>query len=278
MFKAMRKALQAGFTLIEMVVVIAIVAIIGTMSTGFIRSSILSYVSTEQNLDLASQADFVLRKISRDIRNALPNSVRVTSSGGNQFLEFVPIAGAGRYRSGLAANGSGDILDFSATDSSFDVLSPPLDILAGSTLVIYNLGVDKADIYYSPASDNNTASILSAGNALTNISFNAKLFPQASPNNRFFVVRGASSYVCDMSRGELVLYSDYSILQSQPSSIALLDSITTKQIVVSGVSACTIRYAPGVLQRSGVITVALQLNNHNGSARLMHIVTVTNSP
>lgn len=269
---------QRGFTLIEMVTVIAIIAIIGTMSTGFIRTSIASYVSTEQNLDLAAQADFALRKISRDVRNALPNSIRVSNVGANQFLEFVPIAGAGRYRAGLISDGNGDFLNFQTADTSFDVLSPGIDISSGSKLVIYNLGVDKADIYYSPASDNNTADITSLGSNIQRITFVSKQFPQASPNNRFFVVRGASSYVCDVDNGELVLYSNYNILQSQPSSIATLDSLTTKQIVVNGVSACSIRYAAGVLQRSGVVTIALRLNRGNASARLMHILTVVNSP
>lgn len=267
-----------GFTLVEMVTVIAVIAIIGTMSTGFIRTSVLSYVNTEQNLDLAAQADFALRKISRDVRNALPNSVRVTSDGTNQFLEFVPIKGAGRYRAGVMSDGNGDFLNFQLADTSFDVLSPALNIAAGSQLVVYNLGVDKADVYYQPFADNNLASITSVGNNLQNIRFVSKQFPQPSPNNRFYVVQGASSFVCDLNNGELLLYSNYAILHTQPSSLATLDSLTTKQIVVSGVSACSIGYAPGVLQRSGVVTIALTLNNRNGVARLMHIVTVENSP
>lgn len=270
----MRSSYSRGFTLVELVTVITVIMIIGTMSTGFISSSVSSYVSSERNLDLAGQADFALRKVSRDVRNALPNSLRVTTSGQNSYLEFIPIAGAGRYRSGLKSDGNGDFLNFEAQDTSFDVLGPALNIAAGSKVVVYNLGISGVDAYEGT----NLSGVTTNGNNLQVVNFSAFKFPQASPNNRFFIVQGASSYVCDLAGGNLLLYSNYTILQSQPSSLSSLESLTSKQIVVSGLSACSISYAAGVLQRSGVVTIALRLQNGGALVNLMHIVTVVNSP
>lgn len=273
-FNRMTRCRQKGFTLIELVTVITVVVIIGAMSTGFISSTVSSYVSTERNLDLAGQADFALRRISRDVRNALPNSVRVTTSGQNSYLEFIPISGAGRYRSGLKLDGSGNFLDFEAADTSFEILGPALDIPPDSKVVIYNLGISGVDAYEGT----NTANMTANGNSLQSLTFTATKFPQASPNNRFFTVRGAISYVCDLASGQLLLFTNYTILQFQPSSVASLESLTNKQIVVNGLSACSISYAPGVLQRSGVVTIALRLQAGSAQVNLMHIVTVVNSP
>ncbi len=261
----------AGFTLVEMVVVIAVIAIIGTMSVGFIRSSVASYISTEGNLELADRTDIALRRIARDVRNSLPNSMRVSVSGSNSYLEFIPIQGAGRYRSGAS---SGDPLDFTAADTSFDVLGPSVNVSSGNKLVIYNLGIDVSDVYIG----NNTAVISTVGNGIQNIGFASKQFALSSPNNRFFIVGGASSYVCDMSTGQLLQYAGYSFSSSQPSSLASLDSLTTKHVVLDGLTGCSIAYSPGVLQRTGVVTITLQVASNGAVVRLVHLVNVVNSP
>lgn len=263
-----------GFTLIEMVAVIAVVAIIGTFSVGFIRSSVAGYVSTEKHVELADRADYALRRISREVRNALPNSVRVTTNGSNSYLEFVPIVSAGRYRAGTDGAGSGNALDFSVADSSFDVLGSTVNASAGSKLVIYNLGIDAADVYLG----NNTADVVGGGSGLQTLFFSPKQFALGSPNHRFYIVGGASSYACDRSNGRLLHYRNYSILTTQPDTIAGLGSLATASILVDGLTECMIEYAPGVLQRTGVVTMTLRIESHGAAARLVHLVNVVNSP
>ena len=41
----------------------------------------------------------------RDLRQALPNSVRTTTSGSNVYLEFLLTSGGGRYRASFARLG-----------------------------------------------------------------------------------------------------------------------------------------------------------------------------
>ena len=59
---------------------IAIVGIIGAMVAVFIRSPVQSYVDSARRAELGDVADTALRRIIRDLRLALPNSVRVTES------------------------------------------------------------------------------------------------------------------------------------------------------------------------------------------------------
>ncbi|HEY0906210.1 MAG TPA: type II secretion system protein [Methylophilus sp.] len=264
----------AGFTLIELVAVMLVVTILGAMSVGFIRSSVTGYVHSERNVELADRTDYALRRMARDVRNALPNSVRVAVNGNNSFLEYVPIVTAGRYRAGTDGSGSGDYLDFSLADSSFDVLGPTITASAGNKLVIYNLGIDVSDIYLG----NNTADVVGGGSGLQKLTFTAKQFALASPNHRFYIVAGASSYACDRTNGRLLQYRNYSILTSQTNTVAGLNALTTASILLDGLTECVIEYAPGVLQRTGVVTITLKVESNGAVARLMHLVNVVNSP
>lgn len=269
-----RVRLLRGFTIVEMVVVIAVVVILGGMSLGFIQNAIASYVSTEQNVFLSEMADVALRRINRDIHNAVPNSVRVATDGANSFVEFVPIQSAGRYRSGNNAAGGGDALNFGLADTGFEIFGSPIDIASGSKLVIYNLGIAGADIYEG----SNLVDISSVGAGLTSLTFSSKAFGLSSPNNRFFVVRTASSYACDMTNGKLLYYAGYNIQSSQPATLAALNGLATPRVVVDNVVGCSMDYAPGVLQRSGLVTIALHLARNGGVVRLVGVLNVVNSP
>ena len=134
---------QRGFTLIEMIIVIAITGVVGSMVAVFLRTPIESYVAQDRRARLADAADTALRRVTRDLRLALPNSVRVTSTGGVFYLEFLATRSGGRYR----AQGGGDILDFTVADSSFDVLGPPIAMQAGDRIAVYNLGIAGADAW-----------------------------------------------------------------------------------------------------------------------------------
>ena len=68
---------QRGFTLIEAVMVITITGIVAAMVAIFIRTPIQSYFDLERRVEMTDTADTALRRIARDSRLALPNSVRV---------------------------------------------------------------------------------------------------------------------------------------------------------------------------------------------------------
>lgn len=264
----------AGFTLVEMVIVMTVIVILGSLSTGFIHQSILAYVSTEQNVLMSSMADSALHKLGADIHNALPNSIRITADRTHTYLELVPIVSAGRYRSGQDAAGRGDALQFGAEDSGFDVLGLPVQAETGSQLVIDNLGIPEADVY----TGSNVGVLTVSGNALAHLSLQPTQFKLASPGNRFFIVQQALSYVCDMQHGQLLLFAGYAIQHTQPASLNVLTALSQPRLVVDHVVACSLAYTPGVLQSNGMVHVVLTLAQNNSTVQLYRTFNVLNSP
>lgn len=263
------RRLQQGFTLIEAVVVIVVMGIVVALSAMFVRQPIESYFDMARRAELTDIADTVLRRMTRDIHSAVPNSIR---QSGN-YLEFVPIKTAGRYRAEVGT-GVEDILDFtSSTDGSFEVLGPPVTVSAGDSIVIYNLGIPGSDVYEGTS---RRAAVSGGTNVVYTVG--AAQFPFASPANRFQVAGGAVTYECaanaaSPASGYLRRYSGYTIQTAQPTPPGV-----TPAILASNVAACSINYQSGVQQRSGLVTISLTLTKQGESVTLYHEVHVSNVP
>jgi len=81
---------QQGFTLVELVTVIVILGVLATSITSFLRFGTKSYTDASDREALISSARFVIERLNREVRNALPNSIR-TIGANNECLEFVPV-------------------------------------------------------------------------------------------------------------------------------------------------------------------------------------------
>lgn len=265
---------QRGFTIVEMVVVITVVGILAAGAATFIRNPTQAYFDVENYANLTDRADTALRRMSREMRNALPNSVRATTNGADSFVEFIPITAAGRYRAEVGNSATDNPLDFSLNADSFDVLGPPITITGGQQLVIYNLGIPGADVYEA----NSNRRALTTTGTLSTLSFSGGAFPQPSPSSRFYVVDTATSFVCDMTNRQLVMYSAYAIQSAQPASIGALNALATGRQIAANVSSCQMRYIPGALQRSGIVVIYLTLTQDTAKVNLMQQVNVVNSP
>src|SRR5258706_8126344 len=91
------RLLPSGFTLLEMIVSIVIVAVIFG-ATLFFAYPIQQAGDVTTRAELTDMADNALQRIGRDVRLALPNSVRVTNTGSVYSVELVPVRSGGRYR------------------------------------------------------------------------------------------------------------------------------------------------------------------------------------
>jgi MSHA biogenesis protein MshO len=257
-------------TLIEMIVVIVITGIVVAAVALFIRRPIEGYVDAARRAELTDAADTALRRITRDLRTALPNSIRISGN----YLEFLQTSGGGRYRSETDETGGGNILDFSsaAGDSSFEVLGPmPADAAAGHLVVIYNLGADSgsSDAY----SGGNTSAITSIAAPVINIV--AKQFPFSSPGRRFQVVEYPVTYHCDTSAQHLRRFWNYPISAVQPTPPAG----GSDALLASSVTDCSFSYQPsGASGRTGVVSLMLQIEQSGERVRLFQQVHVSNIP
>ena len=263
-----------GFTLVEMIMVIVITGIIGGMVAMFLKAPIQQYMDVARRADMTDIADTALRRVGRDLRTALPNSVRVipgTCPGGMgacSFLEFIPTKAGGRYR----ADTPGDFLSFAdPADNSFDVLGQGVDVANGDSIVIYNLGIPGSDAY-----EGSSLRVAAApfGTALTKVTFTtgAAQFPFDSPGHRFHIVSTAVSYVCDTTAGTLTRYS-YTISSVQPTS-----ALVNGNRLATNASVCSFTYDPLVSARNGLVTMRLGITKDGETATLYSAVHVSNQP
>ena len=180
---------------------------------------------------------------------------------------------AGRYRASVGTSAGDNPLDFALAADTFDVLGPGVPVAAGDRLVIYNLGIPGSDVYEGT----NSRALQDTGNPNV-LSFNGGTFPQESPSSRFFIVSTPVSYVCDMTNRVLLRYGGYATQVNQPSTVAALNGLAPARILANGLTTCQVDYVPGILQRSGVITIFLGFTQDAATVTLMHQVNVVNSP
>ena len=273
-----------GVTLVEMIVVIAITGILATAVAVFIRRPVEGYIDAARRAELSDIADTALRRITRDLRTALPNSIRITAAGGVTYLEYLQTSGGGRYRAEVEdLGGAGNnILDFTAADSSFNVIGPMPTMAAGDSIVIYNLNWDPAIATANAYVGDNRAAY--ASNTATTITLSAAtLFPFASPGKRFQVVQHPVTYACDPVGARTVRrIAGYAIQAAQPNNVAAapLSTAPSNTLLATSITDCSFSYvaAGGATQRTGVVSLSLQVQQQGEQVRLFQQVHVNNLP
>jgi MSHA biogenesis protein MshO len=251
-----------GFTLTEAIMVIVITGILASMVAVFIRKPVQGFFDMARRAALVDAADTVLRRMSRDVREALPNSVRVSGTA----LEFLHVRSAGRYRE----QAPGDSLDFTTNDSSFDVLGPGITVQSGDSIVVYNLGITGASAYEAPGTSRRVAAA-PFGASLSTVTFTSGTGFLASPAKRFQVIDTPVSYVC--SGTQILRYSGYAIAVTQPVPPGVAGAL-----IASHVSGCSFAYASGPSEREALVTVSLALTDTGETVSLIHQIHVNNAP
>lgn len=87
----MRRA--AGFTLVELVIVIVLLAIVATISVQFVALSTRGAIDVSARQQRALQGVVISEQISRELREAFPLSIRVADN----CLEWLPIEAGTAY-------------------------------------------------------------------------------------------------------------------------------------------------------------------------------------
>jgi len=276
-------------TLIELVIVIAIAGICVTFMGLFIVTPINAYSAQSQRATLSDAADGALRLLSRDLRSALPNSVRITASGNVTALELLATADGARYRDNGPLTDPTQWLDFTQADGAFATTVPFAQLTLpyssnSAYLAIYNVGVPGANAYalanvITPAGTQITIKAGATPNAQLVTLSPAFQFAWGSPGKRVYLVTGPVSYLCDTAAGTLTRYSGYPITATQASSAgALLAAGATAGLVAANVASCNFTYTPGTAQRVGMATLSLQLVSGTQEVQLLHQVHLVNAP
>lgn len=300
-----RRATAPGFTLIEMIVTMTLLAIVAGMVAVFMRAPINAYVDSSRRAQMTDLADTAMRRIARDVRLAVPNSVRVSGT----FLEFVPSTDGGRYRAWPSGpSGTENILDFDTTsplDTSFEILQPVgsgtarVNAANGDFIVIFNTGqASGSGCASNPGADvfegcnRRTLSAAVSGDTLS-FTAGAAPFPFRSEAGglsipqpqRFQIVpaSGPVTFACENigtsgndGTGTLKRYSGYGFNASQVTS-----GLGTGVPLANYLSECSFTYdqtTHAATSSNGLVILKLKLTRSDESIGLVHQIHVNNIP
>lgn len=279
--------LTRGFTLVEMIAVLALLGALFAIASLFIARPFLFAQDLSRRAALVDAADNALDRITREVRAAIPNTVRISDD--QQALELLRMRLAGRYRAKPTPSGSGDPLDFELPADAFEVLG---DIACaslqprnsgsrecadgqGDCLVIYSTGAGAA-VYTGQAVAALTEVDTNGG---CKLSFDSgentgPAFPAPSPRHRFQVLATAVSYICDPIAGTISRYYGYGLQATQPNP----PNTPNNNLLLEDVTACAFDYQPGTATRRGLLTLDLTLQRAGEQVRLLDQAQVFNTP
>lgn len=282
---------QGGFTLVELVVTIVLTTIVVSMMSMFISGPVSAFNDQGRRAELVDVAENSLRRMARDIRRALPNSVRVTASGGVVALEMLNTVDGVRYRDRPPPGNPAKRLSFSGADDAFNSVGTFSGIARpfSSTahfLSIYNVGVPGANAYelanvITPPGtriDIDADSVSGEDNIRLTPAFR---FAYASPGQRVYLVDKPVTYLCDAFAETLTRYSGYSIAANQgdrDSGAELTGAGADATLIADHLASCSIEYSPGTAQRAGLVSLALAVSSTGETVSLLHQVHVDNVP
>jgi MSHA biogenesis protein MshO len=265
-----------GFTLIELITVIVILGILATSVTSFIGYGTTSYNDAADRNQLISSARFAIERLNREVRQALPNSLRTLGTD-KQCLEFVPIYKAVIYVDipvpPEIASSTVDVymLD-TATTASVNLVS----VYALNTADIYNqtLGVIEAFSTLTYSGSKQSPSTLTFANPV--------LFNTESPTQRLFLIDKPVSY-CVVNQ-QLFRYQNYNSYQANGQPDANTGVLMAEFLVNFPLPSSTgsvvkpFQTFPATLQRNGLAQVRLKFVRNSEEITFNSEIQVPNVP
>jgi MSHA biogenesis protein MshO len=251
------------------------------------------YLEQARRSELVDASDRVSRTMNGDVKNALPNSVRISNSVDSDVLQLLYVTDVIHYVPGTLTDSPTQAtlrLQFGANDNRFQAYGSFAETRqTPSFLVVNNLGTPNADAYENANVITLNAVPVSAGFGSRAIALNPNFgFATSSFKNRMHVVRGPVTYVCNRLAGTLMRFAQHAINANMPvneSDPQLSSAGTLPSVVATGVTACS--FACPKIVGSAVTclsTASVSMTIHRGvapeddSINLLHELSVTNDP
>jgi len=286
--------------MVELIIVIVIGAVMAATMAVFLPPAFRSYVDTRVRADLGDQTDTALRRMLRDVRQAVPNSLRIPAS---TCFEVVPARSGGRYRmnadvshdSGVCTASGGATcaayVDSAAATSTFDSLTT-LSTLpgVGDFVVIDNQNPNDVYAGVNRSAITAVATPPSATQGKHRLTINALQVPLGYAGGRFMVVPNSQQavfYYCigaddtlnanGDGKGTLYRRKAYGFNAAYPAACPV---DTTADVIATRVRKCSFVYDAnqGATQQSGFLWLEISIARNNETAHLAVGAHVMNVP
>lgn len=241
---------SSGFTLIELITVIVLLGVLASAITSFIKFGTQIYTETSARDQLVSSARFAIERLNRDVRNALPNSLRLTNA--NQCLEFTPIIESTTYTDipvlPEVARNTINVIKFVVT---FDV---------NWQAIVYPLIPD--DVYGNNEKAYGVDSINTTGDEwVITLDDNNVLFAEESPTQRLYFISGSVEYCL------------------QNKELLRSDSISSNVLMAQDIyNTSPFEISAATLQRNAMVQIHFRFEKNNEQVTFNNEIQVLNVP
>ncbi|MCW8875624.1 MAG: prepilin-type N-terminal cleavage/methylation domain-containing protein [Kangiellaceae bacterium] len=260
-----------GFTLLELIIVILLISILLVSVSNITSFSVYGYIDAKDRIRLSQSSKWIVERISREVREGLPQSIREGVSGNIHCVEFMNIVNASTY---LDLPAAGPVTSFNAV--GFD-----LTFAAGMLVAI--MPINPSATYAGSGTLGSVASITPTGTQSTITLTGPTVFARRSPQNRFYLLDSPVSFCLNDNNGQINRYTNYTISAAQ----AFPPTGGTTELMGENfsINGDVFNYQPGTLSRSGILQINLVSQNRNRnltgnseSFEVFHEVHIRNVP
>ncbi|UTZ42332.1 PilW family protein [Vibrio campbellii] len=247
-----------GFTLMEMIVTIVIGSFIMLGIAGYVQLGMKGYADTIDRQRMQTQAQFVLEKMSREIRHAVPNSFRVPPDKPS-CLQFVPIEFSGFY------NLSDGNLEFLLGND-----------ISSNTFPNGNWMVINPSRYYDLFPNGSESSAISQRIKLTDVK-------REAPGKPFVVEDAADDIDANSISSRHYIYKDNSQITYcfDNGQVTRQDATANSPVTVAesvDTAKSNMHYFEPTLQRGGIVHINLEFTQNGERSVYQQDVQVLNVP
>jgi MSHA biogenesis protein MshO len=238
-----------------MIMVIVVASILAVGITQFMGQTVQGYADAGHRQQLATIGWVVGERMSRALRVALPNSVRVSTD--HKCIEYIP-TDAGSYYLSAPISSPGKTMKVVRIRNS----SGNYTLGVNTRVAIYP--ITSAGLYPPSSTGALSASTISSLSLLSGDTFRLTLaanqqFPADSPQHRFFITRNPVTYC--ITGGTITRYENYGF------SATIGSSLANPEVIVNRVNNGYFDYTPASLVRNAVITLNFTIQDASSNEK-----------
>lgn len=275
---------RQGFTLVELIIVIVLLAIIGLFVFNYLGFGAQIFRDTTERDQLVSQSRFALNRLTSELQGAVPRSIRVANTDSQRCLEFMPILASSLYvdipRPGPT---SSDPFIAVAPLANTSLVGGYLLVYATNASYVYGNNVQRRKVVTgvtatTPAQDN----LVEIEYATT-----PAFFGTESPARRYYIGGQPISWCYDNTTHRIYRFAGYGLNSLQPSFSQLqLSGASSAEIMAEDIyndlnnNEFPFYVFEATLQRNSLVQLDWRFSREAGSEplQIVHEVHIANVP